>query len=98
MMSEPDRLSELTKLVGRMRYAIESDEESLVVETEADLNAISTYFSEIFQMPILIEWASKEGERASGIAELYLKRCYHLSLEQYEDLGRVEEQIKSLGD
>jgi hypothetical protein len=49
-------------------------------------------------MPILIEWASKEGERASGIAELYLKRCYHLSLEQYEDLGRVEEQIKSLGD
>ena len=98
MMSEPDRLSELTKLVGRMRYAIESDEESLVVETEADLNAISTYFSEIFQMPILIKWACKEGERASGIAELYLKRCYHLSLEQYEDLGRVEEQIKSLGD
>ena len=98
MMSEPDRLSELTKLVGRMRYAIESDEESLVVETEADLNAISTYFSEIFQMPILIEWASKEGERASGIAELYLKRCYHLSLEEYEDLGRVEEQIKSIGD
>jgi len=98
MMSEPDRLSELTKLVGRMRYAIESDEESLVVETEADLNSISTYFSEIFQMPILIEWACKEGERASGIADLYLKRCYHLSLEEYEDLGRVEEQIKSLDD
>ncbi len=98
MMSESDKLGELTKLVGRMRYAIESDEETLVDETEADLTALSSYLPDIFQLPILIEWACKEGQRASDIANLYLRRCYHLSLEEYEDLGKVEEQIKALDD
>ena len=98
MMSESDRLGELTKLVGRMRYAIESDEEPLVVETEADLNSLASYFPEIFQLPVLIEWACSEGQNASNIANLYLKRCYHLSLEEYEDLGKVEEEIRSLGE
>ena len=98
MMSESDKLSELTKLVGRMRYAIESDEETLVDETEADLTALSSYLPDTFQLPMLIEWACKEGQRASDIANLYLRRCYHLSLEEYEDLGKVEEQIKALDD
>ena len=98
MMSEADKLGELTKLVGRMRYAIESDEETLVDETEADLTALSSYLPDTFQLPILIEWACKEGQRASDIANLYLRRCYHLSLEEYEDLGKVEEQIKALDD
>ena len=98
MMSESDKLGELTKLVGRMRYAIESDEETLVNETESDLAALSSYLPDTFQLPLLIEWACKEGQRASDIANLYLRRCYHLSLEEYEDLGKVEEQIKALDE
>ena len=35
LMSESDRLGELTKLVGRIRYAVESKEEGLAVEQVA---------------------------------------------------------------
>ena len=93
MMTEPDRLNELTKLVGSMRFAVESAENSIVKEVESDINALSEYLPESFKIHKLLEWASKSSDDSSHMTDLYLKRCFHLSREEYKALGEVETQI-----
>ena len=93
MMTEPDRLNELTKLVGRMRFAVESGENSIVKEVESDINALSEYLPETFQIHRLLKWATAVSEESSHITDLYLKRCFHLSREEYKELGEIEAQI-----
>ena len=93
MMTEPDRLNELTKLVGRMRFAVESGENSIVKEVESDINALSEYLPETFQIHRLLKWATTVSEESSHITDLYLKRCFHLSREEYKELGEIEAQI-----
>ena len=93
MMTEPDRLNELTKLVGRMRFAVESGENSIVKEVESDINALSEYLPETFQIHRLLKWATAVSEESSHITDLYLKRCFHLSREEYKELGDIEAQI-----
>ena len=93
MMTEPDRLNELTKLVGRMRFAVESGEKSIVKEVESDVNALSEYLPEAFQIHRLLQWASEVSHDSSHMTDLYLKRCFHLSREEYKELGDIEAQI-----
>jgi len=93
MMTEPDRLNELTKLVGRLRYAVESSEESIVKEVQSDINALSGYLPVSFQIQNLLEWAGKVSDQSSYMTDLYLKRCFHLSREEYKELGEVEARI-----
>ena len=93
MMTEPDRLNELTKLVGRMRFAVESGENSIVKEVESDINALSEYLPETFQIHRLLKWATAVSDESSHITDLYLKRCFHLSREEYKELGEIEAQI-----
>ena len=93
MMTEPDRLNELTKLVGRMRFAVESGENSIVKEVESDINALSEYLPETFQIHRLLKWATAVSDESSHITDLYLQRCFHLSREEYKELGEIEAQI-----
>ena len=93
MMTEPDRLNELTKLVGRMRFAVESGENSIVKEVESDINALSEYLPETFQIHRLLKRATDVSDESSHITDLYLQRCFHLSREEYKELGEIEAQI-----
>ena len=96
LMSEPDRLGELTKLVGRLRYAVESKEEGLAVETESDIEALSTYLPSSYQVDSLLQWAVSPEKNSASLADLYLKRCFHLAREEYVELGKVEADIAEL--
>tara|TARA_Y100000817_G_scaffold185183_1_gene144699 strand:+ start:663 stop:1391 length:729 start_codon:yes stop_codon:yes gene_type:complete len=96
LMSENDRLTELTKLIGQMRYAIESGEDKIIEETERDLFVLAAYFAETFQLNKLLSVAKKSGDLSATLTDLYLKRCFHLSREEYQQLGEVEDQISKL--
>lgn len=96
LMSEADRLGELTKLVGTLRYSMDTGEETLVKDTEADISALAIYFSETFQINNLVRWAKQKGSSAANVTDLYLKRCFHLSKEEYVKLGEIEAKIASL--
>ena len=96
LMSESDRLGELTKLVGTLRYSMETGEDTLIKDTETDISALAIYFSETFQINNLLKWAKQKGSSAADITDLYLKRCFHLSKEEYVQLGEVEAKIASL--
>ena len=96
LMSESDRLSELTKLIGRLRFATEGAEEALVKEAEDDISLLARHLPENNQVPRLVEAAKEGGSRGARLADLYLQRCYHLTQEEYVKLGEVEKEIRAL--
>ena len=96
LMSDGDKVGELTKLVGRLRYVLEGTEESLVKEAEADINVIAQHLPENHRIPRLIEVAKAGGGQGARLTDLYLQRCFHLIQEEYVKLGEVEKEIRVL--
>ena len=96
LMSENDKLGELTKLVGRLRFDVEGAEEALAKETEADIRAMGRHLPENHQISRLIDAARAGDNRGAQLADLYLQRCFHLVHEEYVKLGQVEEQIRAV--
>lgn len=95
-MSEQDKLSELTKLVGKTRFAMEGKDTHQLEETEAEMRTLARHLPESFQVPRLIEAARLTLERGPRLAELYLERCYKLRNQDYLGLKAVEEAIQGL--
>jgi hypothetical protein len=96
LMSDGDRLSELTRLVGRLRDASENAEDRLSTEAEAEISLLARHLPENHQVRRLIEAAKLSGSRGAMLAGLYLQRCFHLVQEEYVKLGQVEQEIKVL--
>ena len=96
LMSDGDKLSELTRLVGKLRYVAEGNEEALIVEAEHDIMAMAQHLPENHRVARLVEEAKAGGEDGSRLADLYLQRCFYLAQEEYVKLGLVEEQISDL--
>ncbi len=96
LMSDTDKLAELTKLVGKLRFTVESSEESLMNETEVDLNLLAKHMPDNHQIQHLIEATKDRGERGTRLTDLYLQRCFHLMQQEFVKLGDVEAEIKTL--
>ncbi len=96
LMSEGDRLAELAKLVGKLRFAIEGADQKLVQEASEEIEVLSRYLPERHNVDQLIAAAKMPGERGARLADLYVQRCYLLARQQYEDLQKVEERISAL--
>ena len=96
LMSDGDRLSELTRLVGRLRDASEKAEEQLSKEAEAEINLLARHRPVDHQVGRLIEAAKLIGNRGTTLADLYLQRCFHLVREEYVKLGQVERRLEAL--
>ena len=93
LMSEADKLSELTKLVGRLRFAIEGSDSSLIKEAEDDINLLARHLPDNSNIQELVQAVKSSDARGAELADLYLQRCYHLVLEEYGKLGQVEKKI-----
>ena len=96
LMSESDKLGELTKMVGRLRFAVEGSDSGLVEEAEQDIGRVARYLPDNLSIPQLVQAAKSVDSRGAELAELYLQRCYHLVQEEYSKLGQVEDQIKEV--
>ena len=96
LMSDSDKLSELTKLVGRLRFTQEGGEAALMKEAEEEINLLANYLPDNHQVHRLIEVAQGEDQQSAELANLYLQRCFHLIQEEYSKLVQVEKEIKAL--
>ena len=96
LMSDVDKLSELTKLVGKVRYATEGSEKSLIQDAEVDINLLANHLPQDHQVQRLVEVAKYGGSRGQQLADLYLRRCYLLMQEEFSKLVQVEEEIRTL--
>ena len=96
LMSDSDRLSELTKLVGKLRFAVEGGEDALATEAETDIDLLVSHLPENHKIARLIESVKAEGAMGARLASLYLQRCFHLIREDYVQLGEIEDEINAL--
>ncbi|MCH7786199.1 MAG: hypothetical protein IIC22_01705 [Chloroflexi bacterium] len=96
LMSDGDKLSELTKLVGQLRFAIEGNEKALANEAESDIVTLARLLPESHQISRLVEVAKSNSSRDAKLADLYLQRCFYLLHEEYVKLGDVEAEIRTL--
>ncbi|MBM3934321.1 MAG: hypothetical protein FJ319_08480 [SAR202 cluster bacterium] len=96
LMSESDRLGELTKLVGRLRFAVEGSDASGIKEAEGEINVLARHLPSSHNVGHIVKSAKLKDSRGAKLAEYYLQRCFHLSREEYAQLAQVESRIKEL--
>lgn len=96
LMSEKDRLQELAKLVGKLRFAVEGKDTGLVAETEAEMQAIAHHMPESYQASKIIQAAKQPGATGARLTQLYLERCYKLAESDTAGLATVEQGIRDL--
>jgi len=98
LMSEGDRLTELSKFVGKLRYAVEGNDLRVVEEAEKEIILLSNHLPENNQVYQLVAAAKILGDKGSQLADLYIQRCYALSKGLYESLSELELRIKEFED
>ncbi len=97
LMGERDRLGELSKMVGTLRFAVEHGDDSLARDTEAFMRTLSELLPEHFWVSRIIGVAKDPSERGGRLAQLYVERCYKLLDEDYAAVGDLERRIREQG-
>lgn len=94
LMSERERLGELAKLVGTLRYAVDGHDAAQIRDTVEQMRAVGQHLPDKYSIGDLVRHASLPGEAGSRLSQLYIRRCYLLCDEDYRALEQVEQQIK----
>lgn len=96
LMSEADLLSEVTNLVGKLRYAIQGGDRATAEECELRIRAAGKHMPENRRTDLLADAAAGSGPNAEELARLYLDRAYSLLREDYRAVKGAEDRIKQL--
>ncbi|MCE2465537.1 MAG: hypothetical protein J4G01_05590, partial [Dehalococcoidia bacterium] len=95
-MNERDKLTELSKMVGKLRFAIEGDDHRTRSETQEEIDILGRFLPERFDIPSLLLAVSDSSSRGGQLAQLYLDRCYRLSDGDDEGAHDLDEKIETL--
>lgn len=96
LMSERDRLGELARLVGKLRFAVEGGDEPMAKEAEEEIRILASHLPEHYRVGQLIAAARDPSPKGARLAQLYLERCYKLCDGDQEGVRALEERIESL--
>ena len=96
LMSDSDKLAELTTLVGKLRFAVDSNEDALIREAETDIASLSRHLDFEHKTDRIVEGIKQGSEDARRLTMLYVQRCYCIVQEDYLTLGNVEDQIAAI--
>lgn len=95
-MSEGDKLSELSRLLGRLRFALEGADRAGADEAGEEIKALARHLPEEFQVANLLAVAQDTSDRSSVLAKLYLDRCFRLSAGETAAAAELEAEIRRL--
>ena len=96
LMSDSDKLNELTKLVGRLRFAVDVSDENVLQEAEQDIGIMARHLPDNHRIDDLVLAAKKADSSGPVLADLYLKRCFLLIQQEYASLGQLEDRIHAI--
>ncbi len=97
LMSEPDLLTELTTLMGRLQYEVSGGDESGAQESEIKIRAIAKHIPENRRIDLLVAAATEDPSKSGERAQLYLERAYALYREDYTRVHVIEQQLGKFG-
>ncbi|MXZ91434.1 MAG: hypothetical protein F4Z05_08165 [Chloroflexi bacterium] len=95
-MSEGDRLAEMGRLLGRLRFAQEGNDNTAITDITAEMTALGRHLPDEYSISALVAAASETSAASVQLAQLYLDRCYRLSSGDAEQVRRIEEAIRNL--
>ncbi len=96
LMSERDKLGELSLLLGKLRFAVEGQDSRGAEEAAQEITSLGRHLPDNFQVPSLLAVASDTSQTASRLAQLYLDRCFRLSDGDFRSAEDLDQQIRSL--
>lgn len=96
LMSDSDKLGELSKLIGRLRFAVDGSDDRLIQETESEIALVASHLPESHSIPKLVQAVKSNDRRSTELANVYLQRSYHLVHEEYSELTAIENRIRDL--
>lgn len=96
LMNERDRLAELSKLVGTMRFAVERGDGQLVTETDGALAALQRLLPDHYWVDRIRAAAGDPTDAGATLSQLYVERCYQLVAEDFDAVRATETQIADL--
>ncbi len=97
-MPDRQKLTELGKLVGMARYAVEGHDTVLLQDTKRKMQRITSRLAEKYRGSELVVSAVNPKEQGARLAELYLSRAFKLLDEEYADIPGIERSIRELQD
>ena len=96
LMSEQQKLAELAKLAGQLRYAVEGGDRRQVADLVGDIERLASHLPSTYDLPAFLGAAQRPDTVGQQLSTLYLERCYKLASEDYDALARIDEQIRNL--
>ena len=96
LMSERDKLAELSRLLGKLQFAQEGNDDNMTGEVTEEITDLSRHLPEEFQVLNMLAAAREATGRGSRLAQLYLDRCFRLSDGDVASVYSLEAQIDEL--
>ncbi|TAK36823.1 MAG: hypothetical protein EPO21_01390 [Chloroflexota bacterium] len=96
VMSEKEKLGELTRLVGMLRYALDGRDARQADEDLKEMEVLVRYLPAKYRGADVLNAARTPGERGNQLTELHIRRCYKLADEDYSGLDQIENEITEL--
>jgi len=93
LMSDRDRLSEMAKRTGQLRYAVEGGDAAGITEAIQAMERVARYLTAKYRCAELIEVARESGTISQRLADLYLQRAFKLVAEDFDALPALEAAI-----
>ena len=92
-MSEIDKLGELSRLLGRMRFAVDGADQAAADDVGAEITVLARHLPASFKVGDLLEVARDNSDKSSQLAKLYIDRCFRLSAGEEGAAKELENQI-----
>ena len=95
-MSEIDKLGELSRFLGRLRFAVDGSDQTTADEVAEEIIVLARHLPENFRVKDLLDVARDNSDQSSRLAKLYIDRCFRLSAGEEGAAQDLEDQIRSL--
>lgn len=96
VLPERDRLGDLARLMGQLRYAMDGHDQRLLADVLANMRRIARSLPEKYRADQLVEAAQRTDPSGARLADLYLQRAYKLLDEQYAEIPPLDTEIRGL--
>ena len=95
-MSEADKLGELSRMLSKLRFAVEGQDSETVNEASEEIVVLARHLPDNFQVTSLLSVAKDTSQKGSRLAQLYLDRCFRLSAGDISQAQALEQEIQAL--
>ncbi|TAK22869.1 MAG: hypothetical protein EPO26_09815 [Chloroflexota bacterium] len=96
LMGDHERIGEIAKLIGRLRYALDGNDSALAADTVSDMARIARHLPAKYRAEEVIAVAQLAGEKGARLIQLHLDRCFKLANEDYAAVARIESELRAI--